>query len=379
MCGHTSHSQSNLLLPKSWDMNLSIGIIGLPNAGKSTLFNALLGRKVANTAPYPFCTIEPNVGIVPVPDSRLDDLVSIVKKDHPDAVPTVTPAVVEFYDIAGLVKGAHQGEGLGNQFLSHIREVDALVQVVRGFTSDTVAETGSSHPAGDIATINTELILKDLDTLEKQKEPRAGVKLSLSEQNYYSGLAKLKKWLGEGNLASAAPLSHEEKDACASLCLLTAKPMIYILNVNEEELFQSLQENAQESLFLPICAKMEEELQVLTEEEQRVYLQEQGLAESGLVRLIKRCYNLLDLISFLTAGPKEVRAWSITAGTKAPQAGGIIHSDFERGFIRVAVISFFLLKKAGSFPAAKLQGLIREEGKDYEIQDGDVAEFRFSV
>lgn len=359
---------------------LKIGIIGLPNAGKSTLFNALLGQQIANTAPYPFCTIEPNVGVVAVPDSRLDELIKIVHVDEPKADPNIIPAVIEFYDIAGLVKGAHEGEGLGNQFLSHIREVDALVQVVRGFSDDNVAVTGSADPHDDIETINTELILKDLDTLEKQKKPNPGVKLSLSDQNFYSGLEKLHSWLGQGNLAALASLTKEEKEETARLSLLTSKPMIYALNVGEADLFKSLQETDRDSGdFLPICAKLEQDLQNLDEEERCLYLKDLGLAQSGLARLAQKCYKLLGLISFLTAGPKEVRAWSIPNGAKAPQAAGAIHTDFERGFIRASIVSYNRLIEAGSLAIAKEKGWVREEGKEYVMIDGDVVEFRFSV
>ena len=357
---------------------LRIGIIGLPNAGKSTLFNALLGRQIADTAPYPFCTIEPNVGVVPVPDQRLADLVQIVRADHSEANPKVTPAVVEFFDIAGLVKGASQGEGLGNQFLHHIREVDALVHVVRDFASDTVVATGV-NPKDDIETVNTELLLKDLETLNKQVVPNHSLKLTPEEQFFYSGLTKLKTWLGEGKLAIDCPLTPKERAACQPLNLLTFKPVIYALNVNETQLFNYLQTVSTDDLFLPICAKLEQDLNDLTDEEQRLYLQELGLAQTGLARLISRCYKLLSLISFLTAGPKEARAWSIKSGTKAPQAGGTIHSDFEQGFIRAVVVSFDQLKQAGSFSSAKSQGWVREEGKEYTVEDGDVVEFRFNI
>ena len=358
---------------------LKVGIIGLPNAGKSTLFNALLGQQVANTAPYPFCTIEPNVGVVPVPDSRLEQLVKVVLADEPKASPVIIPAVVEFYDIAGLVKGAHEGEGLGNQFLSHIREVDALVQVARSFVSDTVVQIGSLDPKEDIETINTELVLKDLETLEKQKGPNPGVKLSLADQNFFSGLEKLRSCLNAGQLAVSAPLTDDERKETAKLSLLTSKPMIYVLNVDEENLFRALQEAGDDSDFLPICAKLEQDLQDLTESERSLYLKELGLSQPGLVRLTQRCYKLLGLISFLTAGPKEVRAWSIPLGSTAPQAAGVIHTDFERGFIRASLVPYKDLVESGSFSAAKAKGWVREEGKSYIIADGDVVEFRFSV
>lgn len=364
---------------------MKLGIVGLPNVGKSTLFNALT-KAGAEAANYPFCTIEPNVGIVPVPDERLDVLTKMYNPEK------TTHTSIEFVDIAGLVKGASKGEGLGNKFLSHIREVDAIVHVVRCFEdSDIVHVDGSIGPVRDIETIETELILADMEVMERRVE-RTRKMLKSGDKKYKIELdifERILKQLEKGNTVRSMEFDSEEKKIVDGLFLITAKPVLYAANVSEEDissektnpLLEELYNYAQKegSEVMTVCAKIEEEIVQFDEEEREEFLKSLGLAESGLDRLIKKSYKLLGLISFLTAGPKEVRAWTIVEGSKAPQAAGKIHSDFERGFIRAEVVAYNDLVECGSYNAAKEKGLVRSEGKDYVIKDGDVVLFRFNV
>jgi len=364
---------------------MEIGIVGLPNVGKSTLFNAIT-KAGAECANYPFCTIEPNVGVVSVPDERLEFLANM---ENPAKV---TPAVIKFVDIAGLVRGASKGEGLGNKFLSHIREVDAIAHVVRCFEDPNVVHVdGRVDPIRDIETINFELIFADMESLEKRLE-KAKKQAKSGEKQYIEEVAlleRIKENLEKGIPVRAMDLSEEEKQIVRQYFLLTSKPVIYVANISEEdlllkkegELLKKVKEFAKKenAEVIPICAKIEAELAELEEEEKKDLLKEYGLEESGLDKLIKASYKLLGLITFFTAGPKEVRAWTIKEGTKAPQAAGKIHSDFERGFIRAEVISFEDLAKCKSQNEAKEKGLVRIEGKDYVMKDGDVVYFRFNV
>ena len=364
---------------------MKLGIVGLPNVGKSTLFNALTNAG-AQSANYPFCTIEPNVGVVAVPDSRLDDL---AKMYNPELY---TPAVIEFVDIAGLVKGASKGEGLGNKFLSHIREVDAIIHVVRCFeNSDIIHVDGNINPARDLETINLELIFSDMEILERKldntrKAMKGDKTLAPKVELYERVMAALE----EGKTARSLDYDDEEKEYLSEVALLTIKPVIYAANISEDDITSDINENpfyqavceiakAEKSEVIPVCAGIEAEIAELEPEEKEMFLADLGITESGLDRLIKASYSLLGLISYLTAGPKEVRAWTITKGTKAPQAAGKIHSDFEKGFIRAEIVSFDDLMACGSMAVAKEKGLVRSEGKEYIIQDGDVVLFRFNV
>jgi GTP-binding protein YchF len=375
-------------------MNLRIGIVGLPNAGKSTLFNALLKKQVADAAPYPFCTIEPNIGIVPVPDERLIKLAEITKiEEKMDKLPPLVPAVVEFVDIAGLVAGASKGEGLGNKFLSHIREVDLICHVVRNFTDPAVVHVaGEINPLRDKDIIDTELILADLQTLDKQVEPfgyKEGKPLpgrsTKEDFETWDLILKLRTELNNGHSARDVITDVEERGMVRDLHLLSMKPVLYVANVNEEELqnptnttnvtnpTNELLNNHNE---LMICAKTEAELACLTPAEQKEYLATLGITESGLDRLIQKTYQMLGLISFLTSGVIEARAWTIVAGTKAPQAAGTIHTDFEKKFIKADCVTFSDFVEAPGWKNAKEQGKVRQEGKEYRIQDGDVIEFK---
>jgi GTP-binding protein YchF len=356
-------------------MKLTIGIVGLPNVGKSTLFNALLKKTVASVANYPFCTIEPNVGVVEVPDTRLKKLAEVVNTN------TIIPAIVEFYDIAGLVAGASKGEGLGNKFLSHIREVEAIAHVVRSFTDPDVAHVKSEiTPQDDIKTIETELILADLQTVDKYREPKSNA--PKEDIATYHVAQKLKEALNQGTLAKNVELSDEEREAMKPLHLLTAKPVIYVINVSEDQVGKVkatdvlTPEQAQNSII--VSAKIEAELASLSPEEQDEYLKALGWEFSGLDRLIQVCYNTLGLISFLTAGVKEVRAWTITKGTDAPNAAGAIHTDFIKKFIKADICNYedFL---AGGWTKARENGKVRSEGKEYIMKDGDVVEFKIGA
>jgi len=364
---------------------MKLGMVGLPNVGKSTLFNALTNAG-AESANYPFCTIEPNVGIVSVPDERLNELAKMYNPEK------FTPAALEFVDIARLVKGASKGEGLGNKFLSNIREVDAIVHVVRCFEDvDIIHVDGEINPARDIETINLELVFADIEMLERRidrsKKLAKGDKKYLSEVEF---LEKLKTHLEEGKPARGFEFSDDEKEIIKTTPLLSNKPVIYAANLCENDYVNSIDTNlhyqkvreiaiAENSAILPICAQIEAEIAGMNDEDKAMFLAELGLEISGLNRIIKEGYALLGLISYLTAGVQEVRAWTITKGTKAPQAAGKIHTDFEKGFIRAEIVSYDDLMKCGSMTAAKEKGLVRLEGKEYIMQDGDIVLFRFNV
>lgn len=365
---------------------MKLGIVGLPNVGKSTLFNAITNAG-AQSANYAFCTIEPNVGVVAVPDARLDRLAEMYEPDK------FTPATIEFVDIAGLVKGASTGEGLGNKFLSHIREVDAIIHVVRCFDNDDIIHVeGSIDPKRDIETIDLELILADIEVIERRIDRTAkaakGDKSLLWQVDF---LKKLKIELEKGVNARNIPLDSDEEAALLrEIGLLSAKPVIYACNMSEADFTSGIGTNQrvtavkeiaaqQGAQVMPVCAELEAQIAPLDQEEKAIFLADIGLEQSGLDRLIQQSYRLLGLISYLTAGKPEVRAWTIREGTKAPQAAGKIHSDFERGFIRAEVIAYDDLMRCGSMAAAKEKGLVRSEGKEYVMKDGDIVLFRFNV
>ncbi len=360
---------------------MKLGVVGLPNVGKSTLFNAIT-KAGAMAANYPFCTIEPNVGVVAVPDERLDKLAALYDSKK------ITPTSLEFVDIAGLVKGASKGEGLGNKFLSHIREVDAIVHVVRCFDDENITHVdGSINPLRDIETINLELAFADMEAIERRMAK--AVSMAKADRKYQDDVDRLEKmnvWLNDGKPLRTMDVDDDFKAFIDEQFLLTSKPVIYVANVSEDGLQGNDYTKAVEKFAteenagcITLCAKLEEDLTTLEDDDRAMFMEEYGLTESGLDKLVKASYALLGLISYLTAGEKETRAWTIEKGTKAPQAAGKIHSDFEKGFIRAEIVDYQTLLECGSFNAAKEKGKVRSEGKDYVMQEDDVVLFRFNV
>jgi len=371
---------------------LKAGIVGLPNVGKSTLFNALLKKQVALAANYPFATIEPNVGVIEVPDERLENIAKVVRdSENLDELPPIVPAAIEFYDIAGLVAGASEGEGLGNKFLSHIRETALIVHVVRLFEDTDITHVDEKHdPINDINTIETELILSDLSILEKQKEPRGK---STKEDNFIWGtVEKVKKSLNDGKSIRDIDLSSNEENALKQFSLITQKKVLYVFNLSEDQLkditttekktkdiLKKVHGSAESVSYIHLCAKLEFDLVVLDPKEQKEYLEQYNLSDTGLNRLITTAYKHLDLISFLTGGEKEVRAWTIKQGTKTPQAAGVIHTDFEKHFVKAEVVSYETFINTGGWTKARDVGKITLAGKEYELIDGDVVDFKVNV
>ncbi|MBR2057047.1 MAG: redox-regulated ATPase YchF [Clostridia bacterium] len=360
---------------------MKLGVVGLPNVGKSTLFNAIT-KAGAQAANYPFCTIEPNVGIVAVPDERLTKLAALYDSKK------ITPTTLEFVDIAGLVKGASRGEGLGNKFLSHIREVDAIVHVVRCFDDENITHVdGSVNPLRDMETINLELIFADMEAIDRRL-PKA-ISMQKADKKYavdVERLEKMKAWLEDGKPLRTMAVEDDFKAFIAEQFLLTSKPVIYVANVDENTIggndyTEAVTKGAAEegAGCIVLCAKLEEDLVALDDDDRAIFMEEYGLTESGLDKLVSASYDLLGLISYLTAGEKETRAWTIEKGTKAPQAAGKIHSDFEKGFIRAEIVDYQTLLECGSFNVAKERGKVRSEGKEYVMQDNDVVLFRFNV
>lgn len=360
---------------------MKLGVVGLPNVGKSTLFNAIT-KAGAQAANYPFCTIEPNVGVVAVPDERLYKLAALYDSKK------ITPTTLEFVDIAGLVKGASRGEGLGNKFLSHIREVDAIVHVVRCFDDENITHVdGSVNPLRDVETINLELIFADMEAVERRlAKAQSMLKADKKYAEDVERLEKMQKWLEDGKPLRTLSADDDFKAFIDEQFLLTSKPVIYVANVDETSLdgndYTAAVQNfakSENAGCIVLCAKLEEDLTALDDDDRAIFMEEYGLTESGLDKLVSASYDLLGLISYLTAGEKETRAWTIEKGTKAPQAAGKIHSDFEKGFIRAEIVDYQTLLECGSFNAAKEKGKVRSEGKDYVMQDNDVVLFRFNV
>lgn len=367
-------------------MSLSVGIVGLPNVGKSTLFNALLKKQQAYVANFPFATIEPNIGVVPVPDERLTKLAEVTKKAENMAnLPPEVPATVEFLDIAGLIAGASKGEGLGNKFLSHIRETSAVCHVVRAFTDPDIIKQGVADPKTDFEVVETELTLADFQTLEKQKDP--GNTPDKEQIKWWEVVTKLKNELQKGTPAREIDLTEEEEKIAKSLSLLTAKPILVVLNVDENvlkdadnlETKYSQEFKVEKNQIVAICAKTESELSELSEVDQKVYMDDLGIKKSGLERLIQKAFATLGLITFLTAGEIEVRAWTLPAGTDAVRASGVIHTDFMKNFIKADVVDFLEFIKASGWKAARELGKVRSEGRDYIMKDGEVVEFKIGT